>query len=121
MPSRLRSKTVLKILCVVSVAITLIVAFFMFQRGRSLFQVFSASTLVFVFCLTTSLRFIGDMRDLASDKDVARRKFVFRVIIMYLVTPLLIGVTYLIVPSQSAWSVAMLAIASGLALTFIVR
>ena len=76
MLSRLRRKTVLKILCVVSVAITLIVAFFIFQKGRSLFQVFSASTLVFVFCVTTSMRFIEGMGDVTSDKDVVRRKFI---------------------------------------------
>ncbi len=121
MPSRLREKTILKILTLVSIAITLILAFSMFQKGRSLFQVFSASTLSFVFCLTTSMRFIEGMRDVTSDKNVVRRKFIVRAIIMYLVTPVVIGVTFLIVPPQSAWSVAMLAIASGLALSAIVR
>ena len=58
---------------------------------------------------------------MTSDKDAVRRKFIVRAIIMYLVIPVLIGVTFLIVPPQSAWSVAMLAIASGLALTAIVR
>jgi hypothetical protein len=40
---------------------------------------------------------------------------------MYLVTPILIGVAFLIIPPHSAWGVAMLLIAFGLALSAIVR
>jgi hypothetical protein len=123
MASRMRKKTVLIILCAASVTITLILAFFMFQKGRSPFQLFSASTLIFVFFVTTSLRIIEGMEDVASDIDkvARRRKFIIRAIIMYVMTPVLIGVTFLIIPRQSAWSVAMLVIAFGLALSATVR
>ena len=121
MLSRMRRKTLSKIFWIMSVAITLIVAFVMFQKGKSHFQVFSASVLVLVFCLTTSMRFIEGTGQLASDKDVLqRRKFIVRAIIMYLVTPILIGVAFLIVPPHLAWGVAMLVIAGGLALSAIV-
>jgi hypothetical protein len=118
----MRRKTVIKISWIVSVSITLAVAFVMFQKGKSPFQIFSTSVLVLTFCLTTGMRFIAGTEHSDSDMDALQpRTFIVRVIIMYLVTPILIGVTFLIVPLHLAWGVAMLIIACGLALSAIVE
>ena len=123
MKSRVRKKTVLKISYLASAVITLIVAYSLYHKGRSLFQLSSASTLIFVFCLTTGMRLVEGMEDAATGIDTValRRRFIKRALIMYVMTPVLIGTTYLIIPAQSAWSVAMLAIAFGLAMSASVR